>query len=130
MCARTLCSRLSVLTILISYWEVSQMDTNSNNFISLRVSRRATNKKDIIGLFGGLAVAGNSPSPRASAAVRAIAYKSRPNILQPSRRQLCHRCHSHHSAANRFLAVSLTRSVRTSLVAVFHEVLPKSTASA
>jgi hypothetical protein len=60
MCARTLCSRLSVLTILISYWEVSQMDTNSNNFISLRVSRRATNNMVMIGLVGALAVAGLS----------------------------------------------------------------------
>jgi hypothetical protein len=36
------------------------MDTNSTDFISLRVSRRATNNMVMIGLVGGLAVAGLS----------------------------------------------------------------------
>jgi hypothetical protein len=36
------------------------MDTNSTDFISLRVSRRAANNIAIIGFVGGLAVAGLS----------------------------------------------------------------------
>ena len=129
MCARTLCSRLSVLTILISYWEASQMDTNSNNFVSLRVSRRATNNMVMIGLVGGLAVAGLSvatgersrkgdrlqvaPKHTSTVASTVVTTLSQPPIgcepvfsglADPKRSQ--------------------------SLVAVFHEVLPKSTASA
>jgi hypothetical protein len=48
------------LTILVSPCGVSEMDTSSPDFISLRVSRRTANNITMIGLVGGLAVAGFS----------------------------------------------------------------------
>jgi hypothetical protein len=48
-----------VLTILVSPSRgVSEMDTNSTDFISLRVSRRAGQKIAVVGVVGCLAVAG------------------------------------------------------------------------
>jgi len=44
----------------ISHCGVSEMDTNSPDFISLRVSRRAANNVTMIGLVGGLVVVGLS----------------------------------------------------------------------
>jgi hypothetical protein len=73
------------------------MDTSSPDFISLRVSRRAANNITMIGLVGGLAVVG------LSAAMGERSHKG--DRLQ--------------------VAPKLIRSVRTSLVAVSHEVLTK-----
>ena len=48
-----------MLTILVSPSRgVSEMDTNSTDFISLRVSRRAGQKIAVVGVVGCLAVAG------------------------------------------------------------------------
>jgi hypothetical protein len=62
------------------------MDTSSPDFISLRVSRRAANNITMIGLVGGLAVVGLSAA-MGERSHKAIAYKLRPNILQPSCRR-------------------------------------------
>jgi hypothetical protein len=60
MGARTRCSQLSVLTILGSPLESGADGHDSTEFISLRVSQRAANNMAMIGLVGGLAVAGLS----------------------------------------------------------------------
>ncbi len=63
------------------------MDPNSNNFISLRVSRRATNNMVMIGLVGGLAVAGLSAAT-GERSRKGDRLQVAPKHTQPSRRQL------------------------------------------
>jgi hypothetical protein len=57
------------------------MDTSSADFISLRVSLRAANNIAMIGVVVASPLRGSLP-PWASAAIKVIAYKSRPNIVQ------------------------------------------------
>ena len=115
---------------------MSELDTNSTGVISLRVSRRAVKKIAITGVVGCLAVTGLAnavsgfgPSLGTQADVVSVERSHKSDRLQLAPKHtltvpspVVITLSRPPMAANRLLAVSLIRNVRTSLAAVSREI--------